>query len=727
MPELSLQQAFEVAVQHLQAGRLGEAEAIYREILRVLPGHPDVLHHLGIVAGQMGRNEQAVEYISQALSGVADPAAAHSNLGLALCNLGRLDEARAALTRALELQPNYPEALSNLGIVWLAMGQLDLATAAQQQAAVLQPGFLQPKVRLIDLAVARDCAAEAVAMAHQVLRQFPDQPVVLNALGNAYDALRMWPEALEAFSRAVAVAPDMAEAHFNRGNILKDLGRHDEAAAVYRATLNMNPNMPAAHNNLGLIQIKEGMLDEGMASFREALRLDPSCAAIHNNLAGSLKDIGEHAQALAHYRGALELQPAMVDAGSNLLFSLHYPADSDPAEIFAAHQAWDRIQGDPLRPDIRAHGNDRDPRRRLRVAYVSPDLNDHPVGRLLLPILQHHDPSCVEVVAYAQVDKPDVMTARLKEHVTEWHDVRHLRDTELAERVRADAIDILVDLAGHTRGHRLLTFARKPAPVQVSYLGYPDTTGLSAMDYRLSDSYADPEGLTDRFCVEQLVRLDPCAWCFTPLPEVAATRAATGPVTFGTFNHTAKVTDPMLRVWARILRELPESRLLLKAYAWRSEIAQRRALALFAAEGIAAERIELCGDVMDYEDHLAFHGRLDIALDTFPYNGTNMTFEALWMGTPVITLAGSTHVSRVGVSLLTNAGHPEWIANSQEEYVAKAVELARDPARLAAIHRVLRDELRAAPLMDGPAIARRIEAAYLTMWQTWVEKQQQQP
>lgn len=719
MPEIPLQQAFEIAGHHLQAGRLTQAEGLYQQILQVLPGHPDVLHHLGIVASQMGRNEVAVEYMRQALPGVADPAAALSNLGLAQCNLGRLDEAHASLTRALELRSGYPEALSNLGIVLFAMGRLEEATAAQQQAAALRPNFLQPKVRLIDLAVARDRAEEAVEFALGVLRQFPDHPVVLNALGNAYDALHRLPEALEVFTRAVALQPDMAEAQFNRGNILKDLGRFDEAAAVFRAALDTNPNLPAAHNNLGIVLCKEGELDDGLDRFRQALHLDPKCAAIYNNLGGALKDIGEHAEALGYYLRALELQPMMVDARSNLLLSLHYPADPDRAEIFAAHRAWDRVQAEPLRAAMRPHGNDRDPQRRLRIGYVSPDLHDHPVGRLLLPILQQHDRAAVEVIAYAQLDKPDEVTERLRENVAEWRDVRNLSDAEVAEQVRADAIDILVDLAGHTRSHRLLMFARKPAPLQVSYLGYPNTTGMSAIDYRLSDHHADPEG-ADPFCVEELIRLDPCAWCFSPLPDVPAARTA-GPVTFGTFNHTAKVTDSMLRVWARILRELPESRLLLKAFAWRSDIPQRRVRALFAAEGVAAERIELCGDVLDYEDHLAFHGRLDIALDTFPYHGTNMTFEALWMGTPVITLAGDSHVSRVGVSLLSNAGHPEWIAHSQDEYVAKAVALARDPAKLAALHHGLRDELVDSPLMDGAAMAKRLEAAYRTMWNRWVK------
>jgi predicted O-linked N-acetylglucosamine transferase (SPINDLY family) len=361
----------------------------------------------------------------------------------------------------------------------------------------------------------------------------------------------------------------------------------------------------------------------------------------------------------------------------------------------------------------------------LRIGYVSADFRDHPVGRFLLPLLQRHDSRKFEVFCYSNGPHVDAITKSLQRHAHRWRSIIGQNDDEAAEQIRADRIDLLVDLSGHTSGNRLLVFARKPAPVQVNYLGYPGTTGLTAMDYRLTDRFADPPGLTEPLHVEKLQHLPRTNWCFAPpqdsppLEPPPAIRR--GCVTFGSFNNFGKMTGAMFAVWAEILRQVPGSRLLLKAPALRAQGTRQRILGNFAAQGIEANRLDLHDWQPDYASHLALYGEMDIALDTFPYNGTTTTCDALWMGVPVVTLAGQSHVSRVGLSLLSNVRLPETIATTAEEYIRLAVQLAHDPDRLKILRAQLRERLTTSPLMDADGFTRDVEAAYRQIWRIWCE------
>jgi predicted O-linked N-acetylglucosamine transferase (SPINDLY family) len=424
--------------------------------------------------------------------------------------------------------------------------------------------------------------------------------------------------------------------------------------------------------------------------------------------------------AIAAYRQAMLLWPHFSDANSNLLLALNYHAGMEPRTIFEEHLRWNRELAEPLRPFIQTPRNDRSPDRRLRIGYVSPDFRDHPVGHFLLPLLAKHDHERFEIFCYAPpVPPPDSMTERLRAHADHWRSLTGLADGRAAELIRQDQIDILVDLSGHTSYHRLLLFAHKPAPVQVTWLGYPNTTGLATMDYRLTDAYADPPGLSESWHSEQLWRLPQCAWCYRSPGSSPVTLRNNGPITFGCFNNFAKVTEPMLLLWARILQAVPHSRLLLKTRALGSGSTQQRVRQILCEAGIGAERLELRGYEAAYDDHLAFYQRLDIALDTFPYHGTKTTCEAMWMGVPVVTLAGTTHASRVGVSLLSNIGLPELVASTPEEYVRLAAELATDASRLSHLRNTLRQRMEGSPLMDAPRFARDVDSAYRSMWQKW--------
>jgi protein O-GlcNAc transferase len=655
MAQLTIQQAFDLAMQHHRSGGLQQAERLYRQILAQQPKHADAMHYLGIIAHQVGRNDIAVDLIGRAIAVRPNYAEAHCNLGLALSGQGRLDEAIAAYRQAIALKPNDAEAHNNLGAALNGKRRLDEAIAACRQAIALRPKY-----------------AEAYSN-----------------LGNALVAKGERDEAIAAWRQAIAIRPEYAEAYSNLGNALVSKGEHDEAIAAWRQAVALNPNVPPAHNNLG----------------------------------NALKDQGQIDEAIAAYRQAIALKPNDAEAHSNLLLTLHYHPAYDAQAIAEEHRRWNLQHAQPLKELIQPHTNDHDPDRRLRIGYVSADFGEHPVGRFLLPLLEHHDHQQFEVFCYSNASRIDGITTKLRSCADHWREIPGLSDEQAAGKIRADGIDILIDLSGHTAHNRLLVFARKPAPIQVSYLGYPGPTGLSVIDYRLSDSFADPSDLPDYFHAEALHRLPHTNWCFAvseESPPVEASPAIRqGHVTFGSFNNFAKVTETMLQVWGRILREVPGSRLLLKAAALAAPSVQQRVRRDFAALGIDAGRLSLRSREPDHATHLALYNQIDIALDTFPYHGTTTTCDALWMGVPVITLAGQTHVSRVGLSLLSNIGLPELIAFTQDQYVQIAVGLAKDQDRMDALRRGMRARMLTSPLMDAPGFARDVEAAYRQMWNIW--------
>jgi len=408
-----------------------------------------------------------------------------------------------------------------------------------------------------------------------------------------------------------------------------------------------------------------------------------------------------------------------VTAHDNLLNTLHYDPAWDMHSIFAEHVEWNRLHAEPLQRLILPHANERDPMRRLRIGYVSPDFRHHPVGRFILPLLESHDRRQVEVFGYCQLAVPDQLTAKLRSHTDTWRNITALSDQQAAELIRQDRIDILVDLAGHTADNRLLVFARKPAPVQVTYLGYPTTTGLAAIDYRLSDRYLKPDQSDDPYFTEQSIRLEGTYWCYEPslvnqaVNELPALSAKT--ITLGCLNNFCKVSPAALETWAGLLNKLDDSRLVLHSGHGSH---RERVIRLMADRGIAADRLEIVGRVSP-EEYFKTYQRIDIALDPFPFAGGTTTCDALWMGVPVVTLAGRTVVGRAGVSILSNVGLPELIARTPEDYVKIAVDLAGDMPRLAELRSILRRRMEESPLMDKMSYARGIEAAYRAMWRTW--------
>ena len=602
---------------------------------------------------------------------------------------GRLSEAQQAYRQVLQAQPDCADALHLLGL------------------SLHQCGRNADALPLIDRAVALD---PQTAMYHN------SRGVVLHQLGR-------FAEAIAEYRRALDLRGDYTEAMINMGMALAAMGRPDGAVPWYRRALEKAPDNPSAHMNLGNALYELGDLDGAADAQQRAIRANPADAQPHNNLGIILQELSRHEQARQCFRRAMQLAPDWPAAHSNLLLSLHYDRGDRAQELYDEHRAWAAKFAEPLRACWPRHAR-RDPSARIRVGYVSADFCAHPVGFFIAPLLTGHDRDRFEILCYADVSGADWFTERLKAAVEHWRPVNGLSDEQLARLVMEDRIDILVDLAGHTAGNRLMAFARKPARVQVTYLGYPDTTGMSAMDWRFTDARCDPSGAADACHSERLFRLDGGFLCYSPPEDVAPPAPLpalrTGCITFGSFNNLAKTTPRMLGIWARILLAVSRSRLVLKCRGLNSAAARESVRQAFAAAGVEDHRVELLGPLLSRTDHLRAYDRIDIALDTFPYCGTTTTCEALWMGVPVITLAGPTHVSRVGASLLAAAGldghdAPALVAADEEQYVALAVRLAEDVESLSALRAQMRQRMLASALCDRGRLVKAVESAYQRM------------
>jgi predicted O-linked N-acetylglucosamine transferase (SPINDLY family) len=488
----------------------------------------------------------------------------------------------------------------------------------------------------------------------------------------------------------------------------------------FQAAIRLAPTMAAAHNSLGAAWNDQGRRDEAIESYRRAIELDPRYGEPYNNLGVSLQSLGRMAEATACFRKAVELMPDGGAHHSNLLYSLNYDASFGAAQLFAEHRDWGRRYADPLSQCGEPHTNNRNPERRLRVGYVSANFRDQAVNFFSEPILASQDHRQFEIFCYSDVARPDATTERLRGYADQWRPILGETDQRVAEWVRRDQIDILIDLTGHIGDNRLLMFARKPAPVQVTYIGYQNTTGMAAMDYRLSDDYADPPGTTDAWYTERLVRLPRSFFCYMPsadAPEfMPSPSLQNGYITFGSFNSFYKVGPAVLDAWCAILTRVPRSRLVILANVVAS--LQQRLAEHFAARGIEPDRWELAGR-RPRRDYLELIARADVALDPFPFNGHTTTCDALWQGVPTVTLSGDSYVSRFGGSGLAALGLNELIARDVSEYVRIASELAGDTSRLAELRSTLRGRMADSPLLDFVGFTRNLEAAYRQMWTHW--------
>lgn len=675
---------------HWRVGDFEAAQALLDGFLATHPSHPEGFNLAGILALQRGEDSVAASYFHRALSARPGYPAAHNNLGNVHRAQGKYWDAANCYRAALDFDPTYAEALTNLGAVLSSLGSRDEA---------------------------------------------------------------------ERFCRkAIAVAPDFAGAHCNLGNALLGLGRGGEAVSAYREALRLQPDLPEALINLYLVLEQPAYLAGVVDYYEDQLKRHPEDYLCHLRIAQALQAQDQWDAGRGRLLKALEIRPEASDAllllghnkanagdaegsieiyrkliasernsaaHSGLVFNLLYTEGISGEVLCDEYRAWATLHAPSVGP-IHQHHEGRDAKdRRLRVGYVSKDFYAHSVSYFLEPILAHHDRSSVLVVCYSTLLQPDAVTERFQTLADAWRDVSLMSLDDLERTVLDDEIDVLVDLSGHTAGNRLPLFARKPAPVQVTYLGHPGTTGLTTIDYRIGDEITDPPGMTESHYSEQLWRLPGCFLTYKPRDGAPAV----GPVpslhknfvTFGSFNNAMKITYSVIDAWAKILQAVPGSTMILKSHAFGTAPGKARVLDRFAHWGVGAERLRLMEWLPAGTDHLSIYGEVDIALDPFPYNGTTTTCEALWMGVPVVTLSGERHSCRVGASLLTCLGLTDLICNSVDDYVARATELAADTVRLNALRTSLRDRMVSSALLDHVGFTRNLEAAYRAMWIAWAE------
>lgn len=668
MAPAQFQKLLETALAHHQHGRLIEADKLYRQARAAQPHHFDVLHLSGTLAFQQGRYADALDLLTKALRLNPRSALCLMRLGLTQVALGNGAAGEAQLRQATKADPKLSDAWSGLAVALRSLGKLDESIAAHQKVAELNPKLAEPHAMMGGLV--SETKGPAAAMPY--------------------------------FRRAIELEPHYAAAWCNLGISLLEQHQYAEAREALDRALQEDPKLVQA-------VVARGLVDQ------QTYRVE---------------------SALTFLNRAIELAPAHAEARSGKLLTLNYLSEIDTATLSAEHRAFGEVLEKSRGSFVNLPAG-RDPNKRLRIGFVSPDLRAHSIAYFLEPLLQHLDPAQFEVFLYHNHSKVDAMSERLRAHAKSWKNLVGQTNESATKILRADQLDLAIDLAGHTGFNRLACFAQRIAPVQVTYLGYPNTTGLSAMDFRLVDSVTDPEGADDAFYTEQRIRFSECAWAFSPparAPEPARAstdlsaganagasaglRESDATLTFGSFNNPAKLSTATLRVWSRLLQEIPEARLLLKGAGLTNPETRGVIEGKLRAAGVALARVEFLDRTPNLASHLEIYHRVDVALDPFPYAGTTTTCEALWMGVPVVTLSGDRHAARVGASLLKAVGHEEWIAKSEDEYVAIARRLAGDGERRRTIRESLRSEMSHSLLLDHPEQAKRFGEALRACWRS---------
>jgi predicted O-linked N-acetylglucosamine transferase (SPINDLY family) len=627
--QLQISAQLDMALEHHNAMRLGEAEYIYRQILKAQPNNADATHLLGLLGHQIGKHEEAIELMSKAIA----------------------------------LKPSFAEAYSNLGLAKQALGKTE--------------------------------------------------------------------DARKHFQKAIAQDANLVVAHNNYGNLLCNQDKnYTEAVACFKKVIQLDPNFTLGYINYGNALKAQKKYSEAVSVYKKALSIEPNSDLAHHNLAMALLDIWSIDEAITHYKAAQDLNPNTAKPKHDMLVVLQYSANIEETEIQETCDAFSTHHESPLISEWGGYKNTLNTKRRLKIGYVSPDLRVHPIANFIEPVLSQHNHQQFEIYCYFNNLHQDHVTSRIKNLVDHWLDCPMLLDEDFAKQIRADEIDILIDLSGHTFGNRLLAFARKPAPIQVSWMGYVGSTGLKSIDYRLTDINVEPSGEGSLQTVEKPWLLDPVWYVYRPCIKQPELRSSpdmqvkilpalkNGHITFGCFNNTSKITAKVIRLWSRILESIPSAMLTLVTND--NDFVKSKILAEFSQHGIAKDKLKFLPFAQD--NHYLLYHQIDIALDPFPYSGGTTTCDGLWMGVPFITLAGKVFRSRMGVTIAQNVGHAEWIAKDEAEYVQKACALGANIPKLNELRLGLRGEMENCPLMDEVGFTKKLEAAYREMWVNYCEE-----
>jgi len=563
---------------------------------------------------------------------------------------------------------------------------------------------------------------EAVISFEKALATNPNLLHAYNYLGNIFQEKKQFDKSILSYEKALQINPSDPTAYINLGIVFHNTNEHEKAIQYFKAALRINPNLYQAYEYMGFSLSIVGDIEKAIESYQSALLINPNSEMTLVNLGNIIAKQGRLNEAENLFTHALQINPNNFKTNKTFLFNMLYNPKYDEQAILSEHLRVAKKFAEPLSVFVLPHTNQRTVARRLRIGYVSPDFRRHPVAYFIEPVLAEHNRELFEVFCYSNADYCDDTTERIQNSTDQWRDIRTASDEKAAEIIRNDTIDILIDLAGHTANSRILLFARKPAPLQVTWIGYPPTTGLSTIDYKIVDQYTDPPGITERFYSEKLIRLPESFVCYLPdreSPEVGLLPVLTnGHITFGSFNTFKKVTPQVLESWARILKSVPGSYLILKNEIFSEKSICRHITDMFMQRGIIENRITLHAEDPSPK-HLESYNSVDIGLDTFPFNGLTTTCEAMWMGVPVISLAGNGYAARAGVSLLSNVGLTDLIAKTSDEYISTAVNLANDLKRLQFLREHLRDMMSHSPLCDAKRFTANLESCYHRMWETW--------
>jgi predicted O-linked N-acetylglucosamine transferase (SPINDLY family) len=707
------------AVKLHQARDFAGAEKLYRQVLQNQPWNVDAIALYGMFFQDTGRPEQAVEHVRKAISLAPTRDDLRRALIAPLCALGRQAEAVVEARELVRLKPAGAENWAGLSQLLVQTNQNREAVNAAARACELVKNNPDLLVILARALAADDRPQEALNVVEQARRIAPnhadaviDRAVILQTLGRIH-------EAIAEYQLGLKLAPQNVPAWNNLGSCLMTESRAVEAAHCFEQAAKLWPHSAKPRNNIGAALKEMGNIDAALPHLLEATRLDPGYGEAWSNIGASYGAIGEHGKAIEAYQNAVRITPKFAPAYDNLLMSLISLPDVNEEGLFKQHADWGVRYADPLANQIKPWTNSFTTDRKIRIGYVSPDFREHSVRYFFEPILFMHDKSRFEIHCYACGRRKDAVTDVMRGASDGWHVVAPLTDPQMADLIRSHQIDILVDLAGHTSDNRMVAMAYKPAPIQVTYLGYPTTSGMRTIDYRITDSVCDgPDA--DKYYTEKLVRMPQAFFVYADDPKKPYDGSLpvdrNGYFTFGSFNSFTKVHPALIDAWARIMSAVPKSRLFLKAKPMENPSTKAAVIAAFAKHGIGLDRLDIRSWV-ELKDHINLLGSLDLMLDTHPYSGHTTTCQSLWMGSPVLTWYGQAFRSRVGLTIMQHMGLPQMAVASEADYIRRAIELATNPQELRELRPTLRQRMMQSPLCDARAFTANLESAYTQMWQ----------
>ena len=636
---------------------------------------------------QTGKFKDAYDLYQKVLKKNPKNADALHLSGLAAQEMGEYDEAVKNIQKAIKISPKNPTFNYNLGLVYFEQKNYQSAIKSYEKAVKIKPDYFE----------------------------------ALNNIGMVYNTTGNFNDAVIYFKKALEIKPDYSSAMNNLGTVYKQTAQYEKALEYYKKAVLSDPKNAQAHNNLADIYKDKGQLDDAFIHLKKAIEMRPDYIQAYNNLGVIYKEQTELKKALDCFKYAIEIKPDFFQAHSNYLRLLNYFPDTNQSFIFEEHKKFGQICKSV--PVYKNYLNSKDLSKKLCIGYVSPDFKRHSVAFFIESILKHHDSNSFKIICYSNVSAPDEITERLQLLAHEWKNIYKMDDNQICEMIYNDKVDILIDLAGHTRNNSLTVFAQKPAPVQVTYLGYPNTTGLKTIDYRLTDIHSDPIEF-DKYYTEKQIRIPGGFLCFQPeknspiVKELPAIK--NNYITFGSFNHISKINETLIKIWSKILLSVPDSKLILKSNAFNDPKTKEKYIKFFEDNEVSTTRLTMTGLINSLNDHLDYYNKIDISLDTFPYNGTTTSLESLWMGVPFVALNGNTHASRVGVSILKCIGFDDFIADSKGTYIAKAVFLSKDLQLLSKLRNNLRNILLQSNLMNPENFVKNLENIYKKMWQNYL-------